>query len=709
MTTMQPKPPSSFYIDVPARAESPAGSSTSSSLAAPGLKRVASTQLDSASDPDTSVVPDSVDEDGDSGMVDADAEEEPAVEEVKDTRENKRARRSDGKPELIHCHQDLKSRAGCDDRFFGARSRRVSCERRVLDPAGSKKKCEGLDGRRLLSERGLEDCRCGFDPTATGFSKTASSKATSANLKLQNIPPTNGDESSGLSSIESDDEASGPAPSKGAKPAPAASKSTKPKRVTTAPAPKLLPAAAPAVPKPRTKPAPRVVSPPTLIRLPLAPYTPSSAVISKLHLREFFIRFHHLIPTLSLASTSSTSRQSSMSSKTAKIILAALDDSERFWGPGSDVNQRGVLEGILDLLKEDYKYIFESPADTARKIWLEEVMEEIASAKKSASVEVASVPWSLLWSALEEGKEGGWGEMEKEWTEEREKAEAAGEKKRRGGKGEVGVEKRLMIMCCLVDIAAGTQPVRKEMQNGIDTERAAKIELNKQKAKLRADLQEAKQKVAATRPGEVSPSKVAAVKAKWKEDMAKAAKEVKELEKDYESNLRVVHHDLHLASTSNRLRLTPLLDTDSNTYYIPAPTPETAYPVELDTDALPLSWTVIIHGTAFPSASTSPKKKVDEESANFTRKSDDEWFVVGDPNEINKLADFVEYRAKKAKFDSEADAEKKVKGKGKEDVEEEIADVSELVGSLRVYADYLMTERARAHEGPSTRRGRRSS
>lgn len=84
------------------------------------------------------------------------------------------------------------------------------------------------------------------------------------------------------------------------------------------------------------------------------------------------------------------------------------------------------------------------------------------------------------------------------------------------------------------------------------------------------------------------------------------------------------------------------------------------------------------------------------------RAADDEWFVVGEPGEIQQLADYVEFRAKKAKLELEA-AMEKPKGKKKVEVEEPV-DASDLVGALRGFADYILVERAAAHEEPMSRR-----
>lgn len=247
------------------------------------------------------------------------------------------------------------------------------------------------------------------------------------------------------------------------------------------------------------------------------------------------------MPSLSVAPGSSNAR-------TAHVIIAALEDLERFWGPGADVNQRGVLEGVLELLAADEEAEGGQAVEEVEGMeWIAEALGEVAAAKKSASVEAANRPWETVWTGLKEGKEGGWDAMEEEWRSAREAAEERGDAKRRTAKWEVGLEKRLASMCALVDMALDTSLIRTEMvevrvfnfscatrrfansrKQGIDTERVTRIELNKQNARRRADLLEAKQKLNATKPEEptASPSKKVAVKAKWRDAVAKVAKEV---------------------------------------------------------------------------------------------------------------------------------------------------------------------------------------
>mgnify|MGYP001559814017 CR=1 FL=1 len=288
-------------------------------------------------------------------------------------------------------------------------------------------------------------------PGPSGASRKPLSKKGSRNLSPGGRKlPAEDDDSSGLSSLESDEDDAPPP----AKAAPAAlNKSGKPKRTVVAPPPKVVAAA----PKARSKPALKAVSPPSVTRFPLPPLLPSSSVIAKLYIREFFVRFHGLMPCLSLSARQST--------RTARVVLTALEEPERFWGPGADVNQRVLLEACLDLLLDDFKHLYEGPLEAERRAWVEEAIEDVAQAKKSASVDVAAVPWATVWAGIKEGKAGGWSKLEQEWTSKRDQAEESGEKARRAVKGEIGLEKRLACMCALVDLCAETQSVRKDMNN----------------------------------------------------------------------------------------------------------------------------------------------------------------------------------------------------------------------------------------------------
>ncbi|KAL8279529.1 hypothetical protein RQP46_008091 [Phenoliferia psychrophenolica] len=686
-----PSMAATFSVEIP-----PSQYTSPQAASSNALKRVASTTgtgLDDASSSGTSAT--RVDDEGDVSMKD-DGEGSESVkggpeEEGQDEddagpesgREKKRARRSDAGLEPVNYKQS----------GLAALQRKSTTGPFTLTPS-------------LTAPNAL--------PGPTASSRQSLGKKGSRNLSPggRKIPTQGDDDSSGLSSIDSDDDEPAPARATGKGAPTAASKSGKPKRAVAAPPPKVI--AAPVAPKARSKPAPKLVQPPSVYRFPLPPFTATSAVLAKLHVREFFIRFNSIMPSLSL-----TSRQST---RTARVILSALDEPERFWGPGADVNQRGLLEAALDLLLDDFKYLYEGPLEEERRAWLEVAIEEVAQAKKSASVEVAAIPWATVWAGLREGQEGNWDKVEKEWTEQRELAEKGGEKVKKVAKGEIGLEKRLACMCALIDLCAETQAAKKLMNNGIEAERAEMIDLKKQKAKLRADLNEAKQKLSATKPGEptATPSKAAAVKAKWKDEVAKVTKEIKQLEKENETHLRRINHDMHLNSTSHRLRLSPIGSDSTNAYYIHAPTPDTPYPTDLDNDQLPMPWTVLIHGPLLPSAPITPTNTA-------PRSTSDEWVVVASPTDVHQLADWVESRAKRAKFDREQADEKdkdktkpkpKANGKGKkaakEDEEEEDVvgpDVGELVAALRAFGDFCIVQRAKAHEEPMGRRetrGKRS-
>lgn len=135
-------PTSAFYVDVPTASGSSSSSPAATTASSNVLKRVASTGLDSASDAGTSVVPDSVDGEGDGEMADA----VRAGEGDDAARETKRARRSDNGLEPVHytpsesLHQldsndAVSELVGVESegaKCWGTRPRRVLRNRRVL-------------------------------------------------------------------------------------------------------------------------------------------------------------------------------------------------------------------------------------------------------------------------------------------------------------------------------------------------------------------------------------------------------------------------------------------------------------------------------------------------------------------------------------------------------------------------------------------------
>ncbi|KAM0754921.1 hypothetical protein T439DRAFT_377326 [Meredithblackwellia eburnea MCA 4105] len=570
-------------------------------------------------------------------------------------------------------------------------------------------------------------------------SSTATSRAHEPKPS-ENDTLSSADESSDLSSLSSDEEETTttvPARGKKAVPSVGAANGTKGKskakgKVTAAPAPAAgknkrkanelvangkkgkgttatsATSAPDPLPKVKSKPAPRVAPPPKAMRILLSPLIPTTAVEARLHVRDFFLRFQNLMPCLSFESSGSGSHYNSI--KTARSIVSALEQPESFWSGAGDVNQRGLLEGLVELLLKDMRGCSLTNDATERRDWLEEVSAQLAATKRSANAEVAAKPWATTWEELDKMEKHVWGDLSEEWILMREKADEESEKKRRAFKWEVSTERRLASICSLIDIASESNIIRKDLTDGIETERLGKFELSKQRAKLRADLNDAKAKVWASKPvePEASPSKKAAVKAKYKDEMAKITAEVKRLEKESEVEVRRINYDSHLLSMAHRIRFIPAgTDPEGNDYYFLLPSPGSPYPTDTVVENLPLSWTIVIHGRGFPSLEASEEE--------FPRSADDEWLSIGDIDEMYKLVDFLEYGPKKAKYDNEialakAEEEKNAKGKGKKKQQEpeeaklvEVVDVGELTAQLRGFADYCRHARAKAFEGGSGR------
>lgn len=130
-------------------------------------------------------------------------------------------------------------------------------------------------------------------------------------------------------------------------------------------------------------------------------------------------------------------------------------------------------------------------------------------------------------------------------------------------------------------------------------------------------------------------------------------------------------HAIHLATIANRVRFSSGTDTLGNSYYILPTTPRTSHPTFDDNAPRPLSWSVLIYGIPFLRYS-APAHVYPVEP---------KWFLV---DKVGQLADYVEWGRKVAVFEERGD---------------EVAEVAQLVGSLRAFEGYCEVEREKAEKG----------
>ncbi|GJN90935.1 hypothetical protein Rhopal_003949-T1 [Rhodotorula paludigena] len=225
---------------------------------------------------------------------------------------------------------------------------------------------------------------------------------------------------------------------------PRASLKGKAKQSTSSPAP-VGSASTDAGPKRAMPPRPptKLSAPPSVHALSSiyaqSPFLPSDeSLLARMHVREFFLRFLTLMPSLSpKASTSSNSSSSSRSStkqpaapsaQLARVLSALSDDILWLWkdrDSAAEAVQLRLLGALADLL-------------LAEKAWTGHVhklrREELDDVKSERHREVFDKPWRSARSVVERGPEKWWLEQGAEWVRASKEQREAVERKRRDEK-----------------------------------------------------------------------------------------------------------------------------------------------------------------------------------------------------------------------------------------------------------------------------------
>ncbi|GAA5857687.1 hypothetical protein JCM1840_000866 [Sporobolomyces johnsonii] len=479
-----------------------------------------------------------------------------------------------------------------------------------------------------------------------------------------------------------------------------------PPPVAKKPQPQPQPAKLPRPPRP-PKPVP---APPTVALS--SPYYPhpqlpcTSSLLARLNLREFFLRFLPLMPSLTLptgstrTSRSDPSAQSTAHHPLAANVLAALsNDVLWLWldpavDPAVEAVQLVLLQAIVELLllSERTKHggVLSREQVEVLKRLRDEVTDALAAAggKGKGRENARERPWRSAREALEDsewigrgwewraeasGEEGDESELSSLESDE----EEGGGNKRRGD--ETIGEERVALICGLIELAYSMEVVRNELGKGIDTARLETIELNKQKSKRRHDLADEKARLEATKPAKPGGGSGAASKAKmkeWRKGLEAVGRQIEESELESIKESWRIQYDLYLTTMSNRPRFSPAgSDALLNSYYLLSPPPSALlsssssataaasanFPVDLDPKnegiEYPLSWEVVVHGRRPADETKKQEKERGKGKGESTRQDEDvdgdagdEWFVVRDPEAIDALAPWIEFTTKHAQY-----------------------------------------------------------
>lgn len=335
----------------------------------------------------------------------------------------------------------------------------------------------------------------------------------------------------------------------------------------------------------------------------------ADSILSRLHMREFFLRFLHLMPSLALPSSSSSKAPSP---HVARVISALSDDILWLWtdhDSAAEVAQLRLLAGLVELVLRDRSW-------AVPKLQREELVDlsdevKVAIGGVQRQQEVYDRPWRTATRALEKGVGAPWVGQGLEWDKDakarRDEAERAAKerqrekmrldgdddselsslsgsdddevehddgassattattstkrrmvidddeevdmlasdyeepprapsplKKRRKRKGtrETPAEERLALICGLIELACQTEPVRNDIQNGLDSHYRVNIDIKKDRTSVTRELADEvrglKEKKDALEkpPGNNASSKVK----EWQDEVDKIDGEIKEAE-----------------------------------------------------------------------------------------------------------------------------------------------------------------------------------
>lgn len=265
--------------------------------------------------------------------------------------------------------------------------------------------------------------REGSSPPAKGKGKAK--KADSKKVKKEKKTSGNGSDSSlsSLSDSEEEDRTASPAAAGPSKPKPKA-KTTPRVTKASSPAPGGAGKAEDGAKPEKRAQAPRapkdLVGPPPSLALASRDYSSStlpvtSSLLARLHLREFFLRFLPLMPSLHPSSS-----KKAPSPQLARVLSALSDDVLWLWSDhdlAAETVQFALLGGLVELLLKEKFTNWTVPK--AEREGLKDARVEIEDAKASASGKVRDRPWRTIVEVL---KNSGWVGEGRKWRDEWKKA-----------------------------------------------------------------------------------------------------------------------------------------------------------------------------------------------------------------------------------------------------------------------------------------------
>ncbi|EGU11722.1 Cell wall surface anchor family protein [Rhodotorula toruloides ATCC 204091] len=497
---------------------------------------------------------------------------------------------------------------------------------------------------------------------------------------------------------------------------------------------------------------------------PTLPCTDS--ILCRLHLREFFLRFLHLMPSLALPSSSSSK---SPSPYVARVISALSDDILWLWtdhDSAAEVAQLRLLAGLVELLLRDRSWAIPKLQREELVDLQEEVKVAIAGVQRQQ--EVYDRPWRTAGRALEKGVGKPWVgqglEWEKNAKERREEAERVMKekqkekmkvegdedselsslsgseseeedededeyddgastattattstkrrmvtdddeeidmlasdyeepprapsplkmKKRRKRKGarETPAEERLALMCGLIELACQTEPVRNDIQNGLDSHYRVNIDIKKDRTSVTRETADEVRGLKEKKDAlEKPPGNNASLRVQeWQDEVDKIDGEIKEAEVNGMKEGWRIQYEFFRNDMGNRIRFQSIgKDAFGNEYYFVTPPPSSlfknvsaatssAFPLNRKPEDdgkrdYPLSYCVVVHGQR--PVGQSERKDVkgkakaedgdDEEEKPKVEVADaapatDEWYVVSGIDDLDTLVDWVNLAVRHAKY-----------------------------------------------------------
>ncbi|BGP25113.1 cell wall surface anchor family protein [Rhodotorula toruloides] len=508
---------------------------------------------------------------------------------------------------------------------------------------------------------------------------------------------------------------------------------------------------------------PPLISPPkthplSSIYYPYPTLPCSDSILCRLHLREFFLRFLHLMPSLALPSSSSTKPPSP---QVARVISALSDDILWLWtdhDSAAEIAQLRLLAGLVELLLRDRSWAIPKVQREELVDLSEEVKVAIGGVQRQQ--EVYDRPWRTARRALEKGVGRPWVgqglEWEKDAKERREEAERLAKekqsekmkdegneeselsslsgsdddeddedeyddgastvtaattstkrrmvidddeeidmlasdyeepprapsplKKRRKRKGtrETPAEERLALVCGLTELACQTEPVRNDIQNGLDSHYRINIDIKKDRTSVTRELADEvrglKEKKDALEkpPGNNASSKVK----EWQDEVAKIDAETKEAEVNGMKEGWRIQYEFFRNDMCNRIRFQSIgKDAFGSEYYFVTPPPSSlfqnrsaassAFPLKRKPEDdgkrdYPLSYCVVVHGKR-PVGQPDVKGKAKAEDGDEEEKpvkpdtadvalATDDWYLVRGIDDLDTLVDWVNLAVRHAKF-----------------------------------------------------------